>query len=87
MIPPKMKKVKLGKFTTRKGFLFLGMMSWVLSMVGSVQLQASGVIGVAIVMVTIFHGLVIISVIRRKPLHRRITEANALSNRSSRSNR
>ena len=81
MTPPKIKKLKLGKFTTRKGFLFLGMMSWVLSMVGSTQLQAAGVVGAAIVITTLFHSLVIISVIRRRPLHRRITEVN-VANRS-----
>ena len=79
MILPKMKKVKLGKFTTRKGFLFLGIVSWALSMLGSTQLQASGIIGTAIVIVTVFHSLVIISVIRRRPLHRRITEANVVN--------
>ena len=76
MTPPKIKKLKLGKFTTRKGFLFLGMMSWVLSMVGSSMLQATAIVGIAIVIVTVFHSLVIISVIQRKPLNRRITEAN-----------
>ena len=51
MTPPKIKKLKLGKFTTRKGFLFLGMMSWVLSMVGSSMLQATAIVGIAIVIV------------------------------------
>lgn len=83
MTPPKIKKLKLGKFTTRKGFLFLGMMSWVLSMVGSSMLQATAIVGIAIVIVTIFHGLVIVSVIQRKPLNRRITEAN-VARRSNR---
>ena len=83
MTPPKMKKLKIGKITTRKGFLFLGMMSWVLSMMGAVQLSASAVIGVGVVVTTAFHGFVLISVIRRKPLNRRITESNVAS-RSSR---
>jgi len=79
MTPPKIKKLKLGKFTTRKGFLFLGMMSWVMGMIGATQLQATPVIGAGIVMVTAFHSLVIVSVIRRRPLHRRITEANVVN--------
>jgi hypothetical protein len=45
-------------------------------MVGATQLQAGPVIGAGIVMVTAFHSLVIVSVIQRKPLNRRITEAN-----------
>ena len=47
------------------------------------MLQATAIVGIAIVIVTIFHGLVIVSVIQRKPLNRRITEAN-VARRSNR---
>ena len=65
--------------TPRKLFLGIGVASWIIGLVGCSQFGASFLIGLALIIITVFHGLVLLTVYRRKPLHRKIVESNVVT--------
>ena len=71
-------KLNLGKMTPRKFFMGLGAVSWILGVIGCTTLGAGFLMGIAFIVTTLFHGTVILSVFRRKPLHRKIVESNVV---------
>ena len=79
----KQPKLKLGKMTPRKLFMGIGIVSWITGIIGCTTLGAGFLIGTAFIVTTLFHGTVILSVFRRKPLHRKIVESNVASKRIS----
>jgi len=79
----KQPKLQLGKMTPRKAFMYLGVISWVLGVIGCTTLGVGFLMGLGLIVTTLFHGTVILSVFRRKPLHRKIVESNVASKRIS----
>lgn len=71
--------IKVKDLTPRKLFLGIGVASWIIGLIGCSQLGASFLIGLALITVTMFHGLVIVAVYFRKPLHRKIVESNVVT--------
>ena len=76
-------KLKLGKMTIRKAFLAIGTISWVIGVMGCTKLGTGPIMGFGLIATTMFHGLILITVYRRKPLHRRIIERNVVDERVS----
>ena len=79
----KQPKLKLGKMTIRKAFLTIGVISWIIGLMGCTKLGFGPVMGFGLIATTMFHGLILITVYRRKPLHRRIIERNVVDERIS----
>ena len=77
-IKTKRPKLKLGKMTPRKLFMGLGAVSWLLGLIGSTTLGVGFLMGLGFIVITLFHGIVILTVFRRKPLDRRIVESNVV---------
>ena len=74
-------KFSLGKMTIRKGFLTIGSISWIIALMGCTKLGSGPIMGFGLIATTLFHGLILITVYRRKPLHRRIIERNVVDER------
>ena len=86
MLKPKVRKqpkLKLGKMTIRKAFLTIGVISWIIGFMGCTKLGTGPIMGFGLIATTMFHGLILITVFRRKPLHRRIIERNVVDERIS----
>ena len=69
-------RLKMGKLTVRRAFLGLVVLSWLISIMGSMTFGVTALVGLSFVAVTLFHGIVLLSVYQRKPLDRRVVESN-----------
>jgi len=77
------RKLNLGKMTIRKAFLTIGTISWIIGLMGCTKLGTGPLMGFGLVVITLFHGTILLTVYRRKPLHRRIIERNVVDERIS----
>jgi hypothetical protein len=77
-IKTKRPKLQLGKMTPRKLFMGVGVVSWILGVIGCTTLGVGFLMGLGFIVITLFHGTVILAVFRRKPLHRKIVESNVV---------
>ena len=75
---PRPPKLNLGKMTIRKFFLGVGIASWFIGLIGCVNLGFGLFTGLGLIVITMFHGLILLTVFRRKPLDRRIVESNVV---------
>ena len=75
---PRPPKLNLGKMTIRKVFLGAGIVSWFLGLIGCTNLGFGPFMGLGLIVMTLFHGTVLLAVFRRKPLDRRIVESNVV---------
>ena len=71
-------KLNLGKMPPRKFFMGLGTVSWIIGVMGCMGLGTSILMGLGFIVITLFHGIVLLTVFRRKPLDRRIVESNVV---------
>jgi hypothetical protein len=74
----KSKRMDLGKMTPRKLFMGLGVVSWIIGLVGCTNLGVGFLMGLGLIVITVFHGIVLLAIFRRKPLDRRIVESNVV---------